>query len=47
MFLAYQKQTAWVGEASGTPFYEADQFKALIWKQENTEGFYPHQNNGK
>jgi len=30
MFLAYQKQTAWVGEASLVPFYEADQFKSFL-----------------
>jgi len=30
MFLAYQKQTAWVGEAALVPFHVADQFKSLI-----------------
>lgn len=30
MFLAYQKQTAWVGEAALVPFHIADQFKSLI-----------------
>lgn len=30
MFLAYQKQTAWVGEAALVPFHVADQFKTFI-----------------
>ena len=30
MFLAYQKQTAWVGESALVPFYFPDQFKSFI-----------------